>query len=267
MKKFSFKKLISLIFTLILLAVFAMPAFAENPETAQENSLTVFFSHEDIPIQAAEFSIYKIANINPDGSLALVSPYNTYSVKVDGLDSEELTALSATLAAYISRDKLTANYSALTDINGTAVFENIETGFYLVVGKPVTVGKTKYIPQPFLTSVPAKDENGDTLNDVVAQAKYDLVTDTETPIDKQVVKLWDDEGSKNRPNEVTVELLKDGTVYDTVKLNAKNNWRHTWTNLDPDCVWQLTEQTVAANYTVKIQRDGKVFVEIGRAHV
>ena len=34
-----------------------------------------------------------------------------------------------------------------------------------------------------------------------------------------------------RPSEVVIELLKDGKLYDTVTLNEKNNWRHTWRGL------------------------------------
>ena len=68
-----------------------------------------------------------------------------------------------------------------------------------------------------------------------------------------------------RPSEVVIELLKDGKLYDTVTLNEKNNWRHTWRglpeyNADGSKIeWRVTER-VPKNYTVRITRDGVTFL-------
>ncbi|MBP3427547.1 MAG: Cna B-type domain-containing protein [Clostridia bacterium] len=46
-----------------------------------------------------------------------------------------------------------------------------------------------------------------------------------------VNKIWDtDEGIK-KPNDITVELLKDGTVVNSATLAESNNWHHTFGNL------------------------------------
>ena len=56
-----------------------------------------------------------------------------------------------------------------------------------------------------------------------------------------------------------MELLRNGKVYDTVKLSEKNNWRYTWLDLDADARWSVTEKTVSG-YTVSITREGITFV-------
>lgn len=79
--------------------------------------------------------------------------------------------------------------------------------------------------------------------------------------DFTVVKVWDDTGkTSSRPKSVTMQLLKDGQLYDTVTLNADNNWRHTWKGLDRKYMWQVVETTVPSGYTVCIDREGTAFV-------
>lgn len=44
-----------------------------------------------------------------------------------------------------------------------------------------------------------------------------------------VKKEWHGEG--DHPKSITVKLLRDGEVIDTIKLSGENNWSHTWDNL------------------------------------
>ena len=54
-----------------------------------------------------------------------------------------------------------------------------------------------------------------------------------TPLDKRVVKVWDDSNNVEglRPGRVEVRLLKNEEVYRTVFLNEANNWSHDFPNL------------------------------------
>ena len=88
---------------------------------------------------------------------------------------------------------------------------------------------------------------------------------SEDTVDRRVIKLWQDDVQELRPSEVVIELLKDGKLYDTVTLNEKNNWRHTWRGLPEynadgsKIAWRVTER-VPKNYTVRITRDGVTFL-------
>ena len=84
---------------------------------------------------------------------------------------------------------------------------------------------------------------------------------TEETVSRQVIKLWEDKGyEENRPAEITVELLADGQVYDTVVLNANNHWMYQWNGLNKDTVWSIKEADVPENYTSVITSEGSVFV-------
>ena len=78
-------------------------------------------------------------------------------------------------------------------------------------------------------------------------------------MDVKVLKVWRG-GAQQRPEEIRVQLLRDGKVCDTVTLSAENGWRHTWEGLDAAHGWQVVEQTVPEGYTVSISREGVTFV-------
>lgn len=63
-----------------------------------------------------------------------------------------------------------------------------------------------------------------------------------------------------RPAFIEVQLLRDGRVFDTVRLREENNWSHTWTGLDADFAWSVVETAVPAGYTVRVERAGITFV-------
>ena len=112
--------------------------------------------------------------------------------------------------------------------------------------------REKYIPDGYTDSV---TRSGDTF----------IITNTlnvtEETVSRQVIKLWEDKGyEENRPAEITVELLADGQVYDTVVLNANNHWMYQWNGLNKDTVWSIKEVDVPENYTSVITSEGSIFV-------
>lgn len=86
-------------------------------------------------------------------------------------------------------------------------------------------------------------------------------------ISKQVLKLWEDQGyEENRPEQISVALLENGQVYDTVELSAENNWRYEWTGLSKASEWSVRETAVPEHYTSSIQENGNVTV-ITNTHI
>jgi len=56
-----------------------------------------------------------------------------------------------------------------------------------------------------------------------------------------VKKVWNDDGI-GRPAGITVHLLRDGEIYDTVTLSGKNNWSYAWDNVDKRYEWSVEEE-------------------------
>jgi len=63
-----------------------------------------------------------------------------------------------------------------------------------------------------------------------------------------VNKLWNDSNNKDnlRPSQVTVHLLKNGSVIgQAVQLSSLNAWSYTWNNLDKNGNYSVQEDTVS----------------------
>ena len=70
-----------------------------------------------------------------------------------------------------------------------------------------------------------------------------------------VRKVWDDGDSADRPESITVHLLKDGAYFAEVELTAENQWTYTWDKLDNDHTWTAVEPEVPDGYDVHYNTD------------
>ena len=72
-----------------------------------------------------------------------------------------------------------------------------------------------------------------------------------------VVKQWNDQGNEDkRPASVTVYLIRDNEVYESVKLSKSNNWKYTWMALSDTYTWQIIEKDVPDGYVVSQSKTG-----------
>ena len=225
-------------------------------ETNRSVSLTLEYGRAD-----AEFSLYRVGSISESGEISLNEDLrNKYQVTL-ATDQEGWAALAKTLAPYAQRDQWSPAASGKTDAGGKLVFSSLRVGLYLVVGAPLKAEKTTYTPQPFIICLPnLENEKSPWIYDVTAKPKYEETTDPDETAAYKVLKVWKNSNGVSQPKSVQVELLKDGSVYDTVTLNAENNWRHTWENLSVDSDWAVVEKEVPQGYTVSTVLENKTFV-------
>ena len=59
-----------------------------------------------------------------------------------------------------------------------------------------------------------------------------------------------------------MQLLRDGSIVDTVTLSASNGWQHEWTGLDPASDWTVTEKDIPQGYTVYASQDGNLITVV-----
>lgn len=258
MKKVSISKFIAFLLVFACIAVMPLTASAED----RLGSVSIVFHREDnTPIENAAFSIYKFAE-NRGSEYVLVGEFASYSISLEDLDDvDTLGSLTYTLSAYIARDSIAPYASGETSSSGGLYFDNLGKGLYIGIGKPTKNGNTTYIPQPFIFSIPGNVANSDELlYDVVVEPKYDLYRENDT-VDLRALKIWDDGNNldKSRPESITVQLLKNGEIYEEVVLNEANNWRYEWKNLDAECQWLLIEKEVAPGYVVAVNRQRMTF--------
>ena len=90
----------------------------------------------------------------------------------------------------------------------------------------------------------------------------------------KVKKVWNDADNQDgyRTDDVTVNLLADGEVIDTVKLSEENNWSYGWTKLDKKAAGKEIDYTVTEDevpeYTTKIDKaeDGTFTYTVTNSH-
>lgn len=231
------------------------------------------------------FRLFKVADVDKNIRFTPTDAFKGYpvftptadgAVKINELDADGWTSLANTLAGYVARDTagetpvLTADATLKTGVAGaetTATAAGLPVGLYLVIGTPSSSGATTYTPAPFLAALPAW--TGTDWNfAATATVKFTTYTaggpgpgPAPATLQRQVLKVWEDDGNEDaRPASITVDLLRDGAVYDTVTLSAANNWRTTWRDLSADSQWQLVEREGGGNYQVSVSLEGVTFV-------
>lgn len=254
----------------LALALCAIPlprtaAGAEPVDTEHEVSLTVGLRSDGNAVEGGTFRLYKVAEVSPEAKFTMTEEFAKYPVTMSGLDSAGLKALAGTLAAYSARDKVEPADRGLTGADGTVRFPTGENkltpGLYLVTGDELRRDGVVYRPQSFLLSLPGRGTDGQWVYDVTAAAKFDRDQDQDGIIELRALKVWRDDGNESRrPQQITVQLLRDGEIYDTAELTEADSWRHVWTGLERRHQWQVTEGEVPSGYTVLIDRQGETFV-------
>lgn len=252
------KKIRGLIVCLILGVFSTLCVQAEEEDrVGEETSLTLNCEYGQ-----GVFSLYKVAEFSETGKFHVEEPFANYQIQLEELDSEGWRALAETLEGYVKRDHIEPLDQRETDAKGNIEWRQLEKGLYLALGEQTKDDSFLYTPMPTLITLPNRTPDGEWNNHVSVSLKYekeDIFQEQE--IDFQVIKIWKNEdNTKNRPENITVQLLKDESVYDTIELNKENNWSYQWEGLPLQASWSVVEKEVPPNYTVTSTREGNQFI-------
>lgn len=201
-------------------------------------------------VTGAEITLYRVADlIVSDQSIAY-----SYSGDFAGygtmLTNPSDKSLPDKLFAYAVEHQISGN-SLLTSRKGQVLFENLESGVYL--GAETASSDIDTLFTPFLVCLPSGFDQR-WLYDIDATPKVDILRLT----DIRVEKIWNDDG-KNRPESVDVQLFKNDTLVDTVRLDDSMEWNYTWKNLPYEDGWNVKEKAIPEGYTATYQRNGMNF--------
>lgn len=257
----SIYKIICLVLCVLLLPV---PVHGAGLESSEGTELSLSLHYE---AGEAEFSLYKVAEYYADANsgndeFVLTDSFAGYPVKLSGLDSDGWRAAAETLAGYVSRDGIAPFAEGTTDAEGNLTWSGLENGLYLVLGEISQDEEFIYTPMPLLVVLPVQTESGEMDYHPVLSPKYDREPVPEDDfVQRKVIKVWKDDGYENeRPEQITVDLLQNGEVYDTITLNADNNWKYVWTQLPSGYEWKVVEREIADSYIVTVIQEGTTFV-------
>ncbi len=255
--------------TAVLLSVMAlflllpMQALAAGSiDLGHANSLTVTAAYAQKPISGMKFDAYLISTGDECGELTVNDRYRDFAEDLDIRDKNDDSwrAMAQTLAREIMLDDtLKPSRSAVTDADGVAKFADIPMGLFLIMGGGAEKDGYVYSTSPFLVMLPEQDLSSNTWNyDVVANAKPGQEP---AKADYEVIKVWKDDCHKDqRPQSITINLVCDGEVFDTIALPHDGAWSYTWKDLESNHQWTVTEETADGYQDPDVQQEGNTFI-------
>ena len=252
------KKMICALLVCLLLI---QPAFAYvGIETGKDASLTIDYKHAGVT-----FRIYRVADVSRTVRFTLCGDFVQYADLQEVLDEWDWDTLANNLEARFVRDRILCTASGKTNENGALTFDDLNPGLYLVMGDTYRKGDTTYYLKSSLVSIPNLRPDDTWDYDPVITPKHSSEKDPEPPTSPKtsisVQKIWQDAGyEEERPESIIVQLLKDGTMVDTVTLSAENNWRWTWSKLASGHQYHVVETSVAEGYSDRYSREGNTVV-------
>lgn len=241
---------------LLVIGLILMPvstAFA-----LEESGIEIRYAHG-----VCTFDFYKLADFSKTEGFIPATPFDRYTdtipllVGMAGMTTEETRLLATTMEAVVLRDGITPSHTAATNEDGALALTDLQQGMYLVLGTSTTDGEYRYTPSPILVSVPTRDIHDVWQYYVILEHNKVVKENLDQPTThREVIKIWQDDGNESsRPAAITVQLLQDGNVYDTVQLSDDNNWMYRWTELPAAHTYTAVEVEVSEPYTMSVERD------------
>ena len=248
------RRILTYILAILLIAALVIPVGAQAFTT-----LVLYMLDDGTGLPGMVFEIYRVGSQSEAGALVLEGDFAGYPVVLED-DPSGLGPQAAALYAFAKRDGRAPTTIVKTTAVGMVEVANLESGLYLIGGRSQVHNGYLYHTEPQLIVLPYRDPiTGLIMPRPELRMKYSKETDTQQPISRKVLKIWDDVSGNMRPESVTVHLLKNGSIYSTVTLNEKNQWRHEWDGLEADVLWQIAED-VPDGYTVTVEQEGSTFL-------
>lgn len=245
----------------LMLATIGLSAPAATAATASgttaEGSLTVTYQYQEAALNNADINLYRLADWSAKGGYTPTGDFanhTTYPVDWDILnDQQTLRDFANTMAGYIAVNKPAAENTLKTDSAGVATFNQLKDGLYLAVVAPYQGNVLTCQTAAMLVALPNVHKDAAEQRTLSIEPKADCAVPPTTTI--SVTKVWKDKDQPKRPESVTMNLLQDGKIYDSIMLNNANDWKYTWKGLQAKHEYTVVEANVPGNYTALVDRE------------
>lgn len=227
-------------------------------DTAAEGSLTVTYQYQEAALNNADINLYRLADWSATGGYTPTGDFanhTAYPVDWDILNADQQTLrdFANTMAGYIAVNKPAAANTQQTDSAGVTTFSQLKDGLYLAVVAPYQGKALTCQTAAMLVALPNVHKDADEQRTLSIEPKADCAVPPTTTI--SVTKVWKDTDQSKRPESVTMNLLQDGKIYDSIVLNAANGWEYTWKGLQAKHEYTVVEANVPGNYTALVDRE------------
>lgn len=262
------KKILLYIILISIYLIIPNKIYAISTDKAKEiinldrlNNLTLNYNYNDYNFNNTLVKIYYIASINKDLNYQLSNDFIDYQIKINNIKSSyEWDILKQTIASYIEADNIKETIEKSIEDN-TLYIDNLKSGLYFIKTEKIDTLDYTLEFDSILINIPDLQEDGTWNYDISIYPKakehikkYDNITYT-------VIKEWQD-NKINRPENIEIEIYKDGLLVDNQILSSNNNWMYKWNTLDDGSTWTVVERNIPTNYNVSISKDNLNFIII-----
>ena len=242
----------------LMLATIGLSAPAATAATAPEGSPTVTYQYQEAALNNADINLYRLADWSAKGGYTPTGDFanhTAYPVDWDILNADQQTLrdFANTMAGYIAVNKPAAENTLKTDSAGVATFNQLKDGLYLAVVAPYQGNVLTCQTAAMLVALPNVHKDAAEQRTLSIEPKADCAVPPTTTI--SVTKVWKDKDQSKRPESVTMNLLQDGKIYDSIMLNNANDWKYTWKGLQAKHEYTVVEANVPGNYTALVDRE------------
>ena len=152
--------------------------FTTQPVCAGEAEQTGEIHLKYTPVQEAQFWVYRVGDITDSWEFELTGEFKEFQMDLNALDTESMAAAAQTLASYVKADRIEADHSGRTDMNGDLYFSGLAKGVYLIDGESIIHEGVRYDPVPVLVTVPSMNEAGEWVYETEVETKYETFIPT-----------------------------------------------------------------------------------------
>ena len=249
------KRIIAILLACVsVLAVLSCTVLCVSAEEEASPSLTLVYRRSDEACGGLGVCTYRIGELSDNGDYRLCGRFADYPVQVYSVESQtEWRRITSTLVSYIEADAITPDLEGVTDSEGKATYSGVGAGLYLTLSVRMADDGATVVFEDFITAV------SDT--DVSAYPKHETQYPVPGDVEFKVVKQWKDTGARDkRPSTVKVDILREGSVVESVTLSQENDWCYSWMAPDDRSAWYAVEREVPEGYKVSVTSDGRTIV-------
>lgn len=233
----------------ILLCFSICIPYTVSSESSQLHSINLICRKDNLILKGMKWDLYKIGK-RLDGNILLTGDFSEYPIDMSDISEENVELKAKTLESYAVADRIIPTDSGKINEQGEITFSSLDQGIYLAVGQNLNIDYVTYVPSSLLFEVSGNDISFS--YDAFPKFMYATLSGEVTSYTVRKVWVNNTDESISHPTEVTVDLFKNGDLYDTVILNDANNWKHQWFDLDNTNRWHIVERKIPAKYTVLI---------------
>lgn len=216
-------------------------------------SINLIEAENNEKVSGAEIELIKVASAKLDNNsnLSYELESNLSSCKIDltNLEDEELL----NKVEECVDDNQVIGQKNVTNVNGYVNFNNLDLGLYLVRQSNELENYSSI--DSYLITIPTIIDNN-WIYDLNSEPKVEIIK----LVDITINKVWNT--TRDIKNNVTVELLLDDEVIDTIELSEDNNWTYTLNRMRSSDKYSVREINVPKDIKVTYKNEGYNFTII-----